>query len=151
MQDIQDLTLYLLPRVKHLILNYEVSFKENIREWAAQKKFVPRFIVGSLINPMWSLIIGPLLPVIIKLVVNIVIGTAAPILIPLIPLINQIIDYIGNHILSEQDKVLFKQVLQVVKNFNPDDNVKAALSLSPVMTTNIINDQEYFNTSLDRI
>lgn len=146
MQNTRDLTLFLLPRVKLLMMGAEDDFKTNIKLWLSKKGWLSRFVGGSLIDPVWKLIIGPMLPVMVKFVVDLIIGTAAPVLIPLLPLINSIIDYLSNEILTEENKVELKSILSVIKNFEASPNVKTALNLNYEEEMQIEAGQEYFDS-----
>lgn len=146
MQDTRDLTLFLLPRVKALMLGMENDCKDNIRAWLSKKGWLSKIVIGSLIDPVWKLIVGPMLPVIIKLAVDLAIGTIAPTLVPLIPLINKIIDYLSVEVLTEENKVQLKEVLNIVENFRANTQVKTALTLSYDEEMQIEASQEYFDS-----
>lgn len=144
MQDTRDLTLFLLPRVKLLLLDIEQPIKNSIKLWISEYGLIPRVILRSVIDSIWRLVVGPMLPIIVKLSVDLAIGAIAPTLVPLIPLLYKIIDYLDVNIISDENKIQLKEILCIIEKFKASEEVKSALSISSSKEVAFESSQEYF-------
>lgn len=142
---VDDLVNELLPRAKQILLDSENNFKLKINEWLDKKGFLIRFVGRNLIDPIWQLIIGPLLPILVKNLVLISIGLVAPHLTPFIPLIMQILEYIKDNIMNEAQKANFRELLLLVQGFKPDTELKKVLDMDLNKKNHLLMTQEYFD------
>ena len=142
---VDDLVNELLPRAKQILLDSENNFKLKINEWLDKKGFLIRFVGRNLIDPIWQLIIGPLLPILVKNLVLISIGLVAPHLTPFTPLIMQILEYIKDNIMNEAQKANFRELLLLVQGFKPDTELKKVLDMDLNKKNHLSMTQEYFD------
>lgn len=143
--EVKDLVDNILPRTKQILLNSEQEFKTQINNWLNKKGFLVRFVGKNLVDPIWQLITGPLLPVIVENVILIVLGLVAPQVVPFVPLIIKVLEYISNNMMSEEDKRQFIELLHLVQSYQPAPEIAKALNMGVWETTNILNTQEYFD------
>jgi hypothetical protein len=127
-----------------LLLDRAEEIKTDIKKWLASKGVIIKFIGGKLVDPIWALVTGPLLPVIVGITIDIIFGASAPILTPFIPAIVQIIRLISDDIVSEDDKQSIEDLLEAVRSYNASHGVLEAIQLSPQELVNFRNTQEYF-------
>ena len=141
----KDLVDYLLPRTKKLLVSSESDFKYKINNWLNTKGLIVRFVGLRMIDPIWKIVVGPLLPVIITIVVNISVGAFAPILIPFVPLIDSIISYLSDNVLHPDKKQQIKDIVDFISKYKVDKETESAINMQEFEAKSILLGQEYFN------
>lgn len=143
--EVRDLVEEVLPRTKIILLNHEADLKAKIHEWLSKKGFLVRFVGKNLVDPIWQLITGPLLPVIVENVILIVLGLVAPQIVPFVPLIIKVLEYISNNMMAEEDKKQLVELLHLVQSYQPNPEVAKVINMGAWQTASLLNTQEYFD------
>jgi hypothetical protein len=142
--EVRDLVEEILPRTKIILLNHETDLKAKIHEWLSKKGFLVRFVGKNLVDPIWQLVIGPLLPIIVEKSILIILGIVAPQLAPFVPLLLKLMEYV-NMSLTVEEKEFVRQFLVMTQSFKSDDEIKEIINLDPWKVVGALNSQEYFD------
>lgn len=143
--EVKHLVDEILPRTKILLVNHEADLKTKINEWLSKKGFITRFVGKNLVDPIWKLIIGPLLPIIVEKSILIILGIISPYIAPFVPALIMLLEYISLSILTNEDKYKIKDILELIKSFKPDDEISGVISSDPWLVAGALNNQEYFD------
>lgn len=143
--EVKDLIEIILPRTKIILINHEIDLKANIHEWLSKKGFLVRFVGKNLVDPIWQLVIGPLLPVIVKQSILIILGIVAPQIRPFVPALIMLLEYISASILTNEDKYKIKDMLELIRSFKPDNEINDILKSDSWLIIGTLNNQEYFD------
>lgn len=142
--EVRDLVEEVLPRTKIILLNHEADLKAKIHEWLSKKGFLVRFVGKNLVDPIWQLVIGPLLPIIVEKSILIILGIVAPQFAPFVPLLLKLMEYV-NMSLTIEEKESVRQFLVMTQSFKSDDEIKEIINLDPWKVVGALNSQEYFD------
>lgn len=142
--EVRDLVEEILPRTKIILLNHESDLKAKIHEWLRKKGFLVRFVGKNLIEPIWQLVIGPLLPIVVEKSILIMLGVITPQLAPFVPLLLKLMEYISVA-LTVREKEFVRQFLVMTQSFKPDDEIKDVINSDPWKVVGALNNQEYFD------
>jgi hypothetical protein len=100
----QDLTRIVLPYARHALT-------------AARPAVIN--VVGRagwiVVWPAWAMVVGPLLPLLVRIGVELAVGLAAPSLLPLLEMINALASYVPEGYLSGSARAFLAELLALLK------------------------------------
>lgn len=145
MKTVEDLVNDVLPYSKKVLSLHEAEFKSKMQSWVDTKGLITRLFLRQFVDVAWRLVVGPLLPVIVKVIIDVILGTTAPVLIPFIPLINKGIEIVSQDVLSAVVKDELVKIFEIILNYKASPEVMLALQMDHNERVNILLTQEIFS------
>ncbi len=111
---VSDFVNQILPYARATVLTREVEFKQAVVNWLKAKNFLVGLAAPLITNILWNFVIGVGLSFITNIVVLVLLGTFSPFLLPLAPLIDEVLHLIEQNILNDIQKFELHQYMSLL-------------------------------------
>ena len=136
--EIKDATIQVLPYVKKFLIDNRDKLEQDVNDWLKLKGKIIGFVGPAFFGVLFNILIGPLLPFVLDIVLKVLCGMFAPYLLPFLPLIERLVDYINDKYLSDIEKQALLEIIHLIVG------APKLAELDGVQKIQLMTNQEYF-------